>query len=111
MSKEWGIYPENIIPRQWWGARALIKHGKMILLPDRQNYERDSSVSETDKLDFFFWMENTMDKEIQKKAKEGFFKRWEDVFMLDSENGRFHCEATPKNSGGGYLYIGVWEVR
>lgn len=110
MSREWGIYPESCEPKQWWGARALIENGRMVLLYDRQSYEQSLKASETDKKDMFFWMQNTMDPAIQEQVKKGFFKKWEDVFTLVSESGRFHCEATTKNSGGAYLYIGVWEV-
>lgn len=110
MSREWGIYPEDCEPKQWWGARALIENRRFVLLFDRQNYEQGEKASDTDKGDMFFWMENTMDPAIQEQVKKGFFRKWEDVFRLDSESGRFHCEATTKNSGGAYLYIGVWEV-
>lgn len=108
MSREWGIYPKNHEPRQWWGARAIIERGKMVLLPDRQNYESDGATS-TDKEDMFWWMENVMDAALQEQCKLGKFCEWDDLFVLESESGRFHCEATPKNSGGSYLYIGVWE--
>lgn len=110
MSREWGIYPDDCQPRQWWGARAIINRGRMELLPDRQNYERNDDVSDVDRDDMFFWMGSEMDSVIRKKVKEGFFKKWEDILIINSETGRFHCEATPKNSGGCYLYIGVWEA-
>lgn len=110
MSREFGIYPENCTPRQWWGARALIEHGRMVLLPDRQNYERNDAVSDADKVDMFFWMQNTMDAAIQTWVKSTRPREWTDKFELDSDSGRFHCEATPLGSFGAYLYIGVWEV-
>ena len=110
MSREWGIYPESCAPRQWWGARALIENGRMVLLPDRQNYERDDVVSDTDKSDMFFWMQNTMYDAIQDWVMKTRPREWENRFELDSDSGRFHCEATPKNSDGSYLYIGVWEA-
>ena len=109
MSREWGIYPENVQPRQWWGARALIENGRMVLLPDRQNYE-NNLASDADRADLFWWLENEFDPAIQEKCQAGFFRNWNDKFILNSESGRFHAEATPKNSGGSYLYIGVWEV-
>ena len=44
MSREFGIYPENMEPRQWWGARAIVEkingEWRFSLLYDRQNYER-----------------------------------------------------------------------
>ena len=30
---------------------------------------------------------------------------------IKSEDGSFVCQATPKNSGGEYLYIGCWEIE
>ena len=109
MSRECGIYPEDCQPKQWWGARALIENRRMVLLPDRQNYERGEGVTDADKEDMFFWMENTLDPVIQEKVKKGFFKDWADVLVFDSASGRFHCEASTKGSMGSYLYIGVWE--
>ncbi|MPM06332.1 hypothetical protein SDC9_52631 [bioreactor metagenome] len=110
MSREFGIYPEKIEPRQWWGGRGAVIKGRMELYPDRQNYERKDEVSDVDKRALFSWMEEVMDPELQKLAKSGRLREWNDKFTMDSEDGRFHCEATPKNSGGGYMYIGVWEV-
>lgn len=110
MSREFGIYPENIIPKQWWGARATIINGRLDVLQDRQNYERGETVSDADKKAFFNWLSNEMDAALRKEVKAGHFQVWEDVFAFNSDDGRFHCEATPKNSGGGYLYIGVWQV-
>lgn len=109
--REWGIYPENFTPRQWWGARAIIKKGAVCLLPDRQNYEADSSVTEQERADMFNWMSSTMDAALQAQAKAQKFNCWEDYLILDSEDGRFHCEASPKNSGGDYLYIGCWQQK
>ena len=30
---------------------------------------------------------------------------------IQSEDGAFMCQTTPKGSGGEYLYIGCWEVE
>lgn len=108
MSREWGIYPDGHKPLQWWGARAIIERGEMVLLPDRQNYERDESVSDVDKEDMFFWMSHEMDAALKKATKAGQFRESE-LFMVESESGRFHCEANGRSSGG-YIYIGCWEV-
>ena len=110
MSREFGVYPEGIAPRQWWGGRGAVIKGKMEIYPDRQNYERSENVSDADKRAMFEWMEEVMDPELQKLAKSGQLREWSDKFAMDSDDGRFHCEVTPKNSGGGYMYIGVWEV-
>lgn len=112
MSHEWGNYPENIQPKMYWGARALIEYCgeyKVSLLPDRQSFEQLDG-SRMDKDDFVYWIDNKVLPAIREKAKYGFFRKWEDTFTIDSDSGAFHCEATPKNSGGGYLYIGAWEV-
>ena len=108
MSREWGIYPENCTPSQWWGARAIINRGKFELLPDRQNYERQEGVSDRDKGDFFFWLENSFDIAVKQALNDGKFKTAA-VWTMDSSSGRFHAEATTRDSGG-YLYVGVWEV-
>lgn len=110
MSREFGVYPEGIEPRQWWGGRGAVIKGRMEIYPDRQNYERKDDVSDADKRAMFEWMEDMMDPKLQKLAKSGQLREWSDKFTMDSEDGRFRCEATPKNSGGGYMYIGVWEV-
>ena len=110
MSREFGIYPDNCAPRQWWGARALIENGRMVILPDRQNYERDDTLSDEDKHDMFGCMQNTMDAALKSWIKKTRPYDWVDIFEMDSESGRFHCMATPMGSYGSYLYIGVWEV-
>lgn len=115
MSREFGIYPEGIEPRQWWGGRGAVIKGRMELYSDWQNYERKDDVSDADKRALFSWMENVMDSELQKQAKSGQLREWNDKFTndkftMDSEDGHFHCEVTPDNSGGGYICLGVWEA-
>lgn len=114
MARDFGIYPEGIAPRQWWGARALLeKNGDswtFCLLPDRQNYERDKTVTDTDHDDFFCWLSHEMDAALQARVRADYdFRTKDTLFTLDSETGRFHCEARARNSGG-YLYIGAWEA-
>lgn len=113
MSHEWGNYPENLAPKMYWGARAIIERSggkkQLSLLPDRQSFERLEG-SRMGKDDFIDWINTKVLPAIREKAKGGFFNAWEDVFFLDSDSPAFHCEATPKNSGGSYLYIGCWEV-
>lgn len=106
--REWGIYPEDCKPTQWWGARAIIERGSRLdLLPDRQNYEA-AEVSQKEKDDFIEWINQTAIPFLEQKAEKGFFHRWEDIAVIDSDTKRYHCEATPKNSYGEYLYIGCW---
>lgn len=110
MSHEFGHYPEEFTPKMYWGARAIIESNKSIcILPDRQSFEQLEG-SRMDKDDFICWLNSVALPAISEKAKTGFFRKWEDIFALDSDSGAFHCEATPKNSYGGYLYIGAWEV-
>lgn len=106
MSRDFGIYPEGMELKQWWGARAILKAGMVDLLPDRQGYE---GGDDADRDDFVNWINSTALSFLRQKAKECFFSVWEDIATIDSEDGKYHCEATPKNSGGGYLYIGAWE--
>lgn len=110
MSHEFGNCPEDFSPKMYWGARAIIEKDKSVtILPDRQSFEQLEG-SRMDKDDFIFWINSVALPAIVAKAKTGFFRAWEDTFTLDSDSGAFHCEATPKNSYGSYLYIGVWEV-
>lgn len=114
MSHEWGNYPENIEPKMYWGARAIIENSKgvkdIVLLSSRQSFEQLDG-SRMDKDDFICWINETVLPAIREKAKYRFFYRWEDTFIMDSDGGVFHCEATPKGSYGSYLYIGCWEVE
>lgn len=111
--REFGIYPDDCMPRQWWGARAIVenRNGKwsFALLPDRQNYEKGSDVSDSDKSDMFYWMETVMDAALKEKVQEYKFRVSDELFVLDSASGQFHCEASCRNSGG-YMYIGCWEL-
>lgn len=113
MSHEWGNYPENFTPKMYWGARAIIERAgskhNIVLLPDRQSFERLNG-SRMDEDDFVEWINSKVLPAIREKAESGYFCKWEDMFTLDSDSGAFRCEASPKNSGGGYLYIGCWEA-
>lgn len=115
MSHEWGNYPENFIPKMYWGARAILERecgrlGKVLcLLPDRQSFEQlDGSQKNRDM--FIDWINKKVLPELRRHAKENRFYEWNDLVTIQSEDGSFVCQATPKNSGGEYLYIGCWEV-
>jgi len=115
MSHEWGNYPENFTPKMYWGARAILerqigKPGKSLdLLPDRQSFERlDGSRMDADA--FIGWINKKVLPELRRLARENRFHEWNDLVTIQSEDGAFMCQATPKNSGGEYLYIGCWEV-
>lgn len=110
MSRDFGIYPENCTPRQWWGARAIIEgHAQLDFLPDRQSRELAAAVTIEEREAFDTWILDVAIPAMRKKAANGFFRKWEDALRLSSTDGRFHCECTPKNSCGEYLYIGCWE--
>ena len=115
MSHEWGSYPENFTPKMYWGARAILEResdrpGKaMYLLPDRQSFERLDG-SQMDAKSFFDWINGKVLPELRQHARENRFYEWSNLVTIQSEDGAFVCQATPKNSGGEYLYIGCWEV-
>ena len=116
MSHEWGNYPKNFTPKMYWGARAILEResgrpGKRLyLLPDRQSFERlDGSRQDQDV--FMDWISNEVLPELRCLARENRFYEWDDLVTIQSEDGAFMCQATPKNSGGEYLYIGSWEVN
>jgi len=116
VSHEWGNYPENFTPKMYWGARAILERksvhpGKSLdLLPDRQSYERlDGSQRNSDL--FIGWINKKVLPELRRLARKNCFYEWSDLVTIQSEDGSFVCQATPKNSGGEYLYIGCWEIE
>ena len=116
MSHEWGNYPENFTPKMYWGARAILERqsglpGKVLcLLPDRQSFERlDGSQREQDV--FFDWINTKVLPKLRCLASENHFHEWKDLATIQSEDGAFMCQSTPKGSCGEYLYIGCWEVE
>lgn len=116
MSHEWGNYPEKFTPKMYWGARAILERasdrpGKALyLLPDRQSFERLDG-SQRDQNAFFNWINTKALPELRRLAGENRFHEWSDLVTIQSEDGSFMCQATPKNSGGEYLYIGCWEMN
>ncbi len=116
MSHEWGNYPENFTPKMYWGARAILERvsgqpGKSLdLLPDRQSYERLAG-SQVDADSFFAWINGKVLPKLRRLARENHFYEWNDLVTIQSEDGFFMCQATPKSSGGEYLYIGCWEIE
>lgn len=96
-----GIYPENTNPELWWGARAIVTKYRLDIPRDRQNFEGDKAAS----ADFIQWINDVAlpyieDECIPRKTKN---------ISIDSDDGRYHCEADDRNSGG-YLYIGAWTI-
>ena len=116
MSHEWGNYPENFTPRMYWGARAILEReigrsGKALcLLPDRQSFEQLEG-SQKNQNAFIDWINKKVLPELRSLASDNRFYEWNDLVTIQSEDSAFMCQATPKNSGGEYLYIGCWEVN
>ena len=106
MAREFGIYPNNITPTMWWGARAIATDRNFgIDIPwNRQNFEGDRMHPRND--DFIQWINYTVIPELNKRLKNYDTKR----ISIDSEDGFFHCEADDRSSGG-YLYIGAWTTE
>ena len=100
----------------YWGARAILERqsglpGKALcLLYDRQSFERLEG-SQRDQDVFFDWINTTALPELRRLARENRFYEWNDLTTIQSEDGAFMCQATPKGSYGEYLYIGCWEVN
>ena len=116
MSHEWGNYPEDFTPKMYWGARAILERvsgqrGKSLdLLPDRQSFERLEGSQQSQDA-FFSWINKKVLPELRHHASKNRFYEWGDLVTIQSEDGCFMCQATPKGSGGEYLYIGCWEVE
>ena len=67
--------------------------------------------SQRDQDAFFSWINTKVLPELRRLAKENRFHEWTDLATIQSEDGSFVCQATPKGSYGEYLYIGCWEVE
>ena len=59
----------------------------------------------------FDWINTKALPELRRLAGENRFYEWDDLVTIQSEDGAFMCQATPKGSYGEYLYIGCWEVE
>lgn len=112
--RDFGIYPEGITPDAWWGARAIISRSRksgerlMELLPDRQNAEFVGGIADNRLID---WLNDDVLPDLRKQVKLSSFRSWQDMAHGFSHFGDYYFEASPKNSGGEYLYIGAWTVK
>ena len=99
---EWGIYPEDVTPKLFWGARAIIRNGELYLPIDRQNF---LSKDEEHKEAFVNWINKVLIPYLDIHVAAGDTKR------IECHNGdeSFHCVAEDRDSGG-YLYIGAYSV-
>jgi len=107
MSREFGRYPVNMTPKQWWGARAIFKpydtYRKLDILRDRQNFEGDKTKSE----EFMCWVNDVFLEQLDPYFNE-LYSNQNKVIKITSTNGQFEGEVSCQNSYG-YLYIGCWE--
>ena len=103
---EWGIYPEGITPRMYWGARAIITSGEVELLWGRQSFEAEEDVSEAERDTFMDWI-NRKALPIVNIHVRG--KNTEHI-MLKSIYDPYFLIAEDRESGG-YLYIGAYALR
>lgn len=105
------IYAENVLGRQSHSQKKNGHPGRILdLLPDRQSFEQlDGSQRSRD--EFVTWINTEVLPELRRFAGENKFRVWEDLTTIKSDDGFFVCQATPKNSGGEYLYIGCWEIE
>lgn len=78
MSHEWGNYPENLIPKMYWGARVILEResgqpGKVLyLLADRQSFEQLEG-SQRDQDAFLAWINEKGLSELRRLARENRF--------------------------------------
>ena len=99
---EWDIYPENITPKLFWGARAIIKKGQLDIPPDRQSFLAED---EKRKEEFVNWINKVLIPYLDTRIASG------DTKHIECHNGdeSFRCVAEDRDSGG-YLYIGAYSV-
>ena len=112
MSHEWGNYPENFTPKMYWGARAILERqsglpGKALcLLYDRQSFEQLEG-SQRDQDVFFDWINTTALPELRRLARENRFYEWNDLTTIQSEDGAFMGQATPRAAMGNTSILGA----
>ena len=102
MSRDFGLYPQEITPKMWIGARAIITGGVLDIPWDRWSSE---FVDTDGKGVLFWWIDNEalprIEREIKKHNTKGSF---------ESIDGMFKCEWDDKQSGG-YCYIGFYSLK
>lgn len=104
-------------PRRCTGVLGLFLRGR-VTNPERHcifcriaSALKQLDGSQRDQDAFFGWINEKVLPELRCFARENRFHEWSDLVTIHSENGDFMCQATPKSSGGEYLYIGCWEVE
>ena len=102
-SPEWGLYPKDLKPRIYWGARAIITDGVVDLLPDRQSFNAAADVSKDEKDEFVAWLDKQAIPYLNQRVQSHDTSHIE----FSSRDNHYFCVAEDRNSGG-YLYIGAY---
>lgn len=103
---EWGIYPEDITPRMYWGARAIITDGRVELLPDRQSFMAEDGESKKAKDAFLGWVN---DKAL---PIVNYHVSVRDTYHIDLTGAKEGYRLIAEDRGsGGYLYIGAYALK
>lgn len=103
---EWGIYPEGIVPRMYWGARAIITDGRVELLPDRQSFIAEDGECRKAKDAFLEWVN---DKALPIVNYHVSVRDTHHIDLTGVKEG-YRLIAEDRGSGG-YLYIGAYALR
>lgn len=108
LNYRFGLYPENTVPKSYWGARAIFWKGsdyKLDIPRERQTFEGEKEDSK----ELMNWINSTFLIWLGKQADSNFYNHCQNkLITLDSEDGRFHGQAC-SNKSYGYMYIGCWE--
>lgn len=103
---QWGLLP---VPEQAiavWGARGILGHQRLDLLPDRQDFQ-GGTLSEEERKRFIDWINQKALPTLRKTIAE---KRWrnDSTERYEFSDGGFHLAANCNRSYG-YLYIICWQ--
>ena len=101
---EWGIYPEGVTTRLYWGARAIITSGKVELLSDRQSFHKREDVTEAEQRDFMDWINHKALPIVNAHVRGNDTAH----IKLRSIYAPYFLIAEDRESEG-YLYIGAYE--
>ena len=104
---EWGLYPDGdvVIPKLYWGARAIISEGYVELLPDRQSFRMADDVTEEEKQAFLNWINEDAWPILNHHVAQN---HTEHIELINPKKG-YRLRAEDRDSGG-YLYIGVCKL-
>ena len=103
---EWGIYPEGVTTRLYWGARAIITSGEVELLRDRQSFHKQEDVTEAEQRDFMDWINHKALPivNIHVRAKDTAHIKLRSIYAP------YYLNAEDRESDG-YLYVGAYALQ